>query len=131
MLRLTPPNYEKNRMASSFEASYGGSEANIALELANLGIDSTFFTVVPDNSLGKSAVRMLRRNDVHCAPVILSTPKETPTLANLGIDSTFFTVVPDNSLGKSAVRMLRRNDVHCAPVILSTPKETPTHSLEG
>lgn len=79
MLRLTPPNYEKIRMASSFEASYGGSEANIALALANLGIDSTFFTVVPNNSLGKSAVRMLRSNDVHCTPVILSTPEETPT----------------------------------------------------
>ena len=55
MLRLTPPNYEKIRMASSFEASYGGSEANIALALANLGVDSTFFSVVPNNSLGKSA----------------------------------------------------------------------------
>jgi len=79
MLRLTPPNYEKIRMASSSEASYGGSEANIALALANLGIDSTFFTVVPNNSLGKSAVRMLRSNDVHCTPVILSTPEQTPT----------------------------------------------------
>ncbi|MCI8722464.1 MAG: sugar kinase [Ruminococcus sp.] len=79
MLRLTPPNYEKIRMATSFEASYGGSEANIALALANLGIDSTFFTVVPDNSLGKSAVRMLRSSDVHCTPVILSTPEQTPT----------------------------------------------------
>ena len=44
MLRLTPPNYEKIRMASSFEASYGGSEANIAQALANLGVDSTFFS---------------------------------------------------------------------------------------
>ena len=79
MLRLTPPNYEKIRMASNFEASYGGSEANIALALANLGIDSTFFSVVPNNSLGKSAIRMLRSNDVHCTPVILSTPEETPT----------------------------------------------------
>ncbi len=79
MLRLTPPNYEKIRMCSSFEASYGGSEANIALELANLGIDSTFFTVVPNNSLGKSAVRMLRSNDVHCGPIILATPEEVPT----------------------------------------------------
>ena len=79
MLRLTPPNYDKIRVATSFDASYGGSEANIALALANLGIDSTFFTVVPDNSLGKSAVRMLRSNDVHCTPVILSTPQETPT----------------------------------------------------
>lgn len=79
MLRLTPPNYEKIRMASTFEASYGGSEANIALALANLGVDSTFFSVVPNNSLGKSAIRMLRSNDVHCTPVILSTPEQTPT----------------------------------------------------
>ena len=79
MLRLTPPNYEKIRVATSFEASYGGSEANIALALANLGVDSTFFSVVPDNSLGKSAIRMLRSNDVHCSPVILSTTDETPT----------------------------------------------------
>ena len=79
MLRLTPPECEKLRNATCFEAIYGGSEANIAVSLANLGIDSSFFTVVPDNSLGKSAVRMLRSNDVHCSPVIFSTPEETPT----------------------------------------------------
>ena len=79
MLRLTPPNYNKIRVATSFDASYGGSEANIALALANLGMDSTFFSVVPNNSLGKSAVRALRSNDVHCTPVILSTPEQTPT----------------------------------------------------
>ena len=79
MLRLTPPNYDKIRMATSFEASYGGSEANIALALANLNVDSTFFSVVPNNSIGKSAIRMLRSNDVHCTPVILSTPQQTPT----------------------------------------------------
>ena len=79
MLRLTPPNYEKIRMTSTFEASYGGSEANIALALANLGVDSTFFSVVPNNSLGKSAVRWLRCNDVHCTPMILSTKEETPS----------------------------------------------------
>ena len=79
MLRLTPPNYEKIRMTSSFEASYGGSEANIALALANLGVDSTFFSVVPNNSLGKSAVRWLRSNDVHCTPMILATQQDVPT----------------------------------------------------
>lgn len=79
MLRLTPPNYDKIQVATSFDASYGGSEANIALALSNLGVDSTFFSVVPDNSLGKSAVRMLRSYDVHCGSMILSTPEETPT----------------------------------------------------
>ena len=79
MLRLTPPDYKKIWTTTEFEACYGGSEANIALALANLGIDSTFFTVVPDNSLGKSAIRMLRSNDVHCEQVIFSTPEQTPT----------------------------------------------------
>ncbi len=79
MLRLTPPDYNKIRVANSYEASYGGAEANIALSLANLGIDSTFFSVVPNNSLGKGAIRMLRSNDVHCTPVLLTTPEEAPT----------------------------------------------------
>ena len=57
MLRLTPPNYDKIRVATSFEASYGGSEANIALALANLGIDSTFFSVVPCYGATTSTVR--------------------------------------------------------------------------
>ena len=70
MLRLTPPDYEKIRTATVFEARYGGSEANVALSLANLGVDASFFTVVPGNSLGKSAVRMLRSNDVNCDRVV-------------------------------------------------------------
>ena len=45
MLRLTPPNYDKIRVATSFEASYGGSEANIALALANLS-QATQYTVL-------------------------------------------------------------------------------------
>ena len=75
MLRLTPPDYEKIRTATSFEARYGGSEANVALSLANLGIDASFFTVVPDNSLGKSAVRMMRSNDVNCDSIVYSTER--------------------------------------------------------
>lgn len=79
MLRLTPPGCKKIQIADSFEAWYGGCEANVALSLANLGIDSAYFTVVPDNSLGKSAIRMLKSNDVDCTAVIYSTPEETPT----------------------------------------------------
>ena len=79
MLRLTPPNNELIRTTPTFDAHFGGSEANIALALANLGIDSSFFTVVPDNAVGKSAIRMLRANNVDCDPVILSTPEQTPT----------------------------------------------------
>ena len=55
--------YEEIRQASSFDVRYGGSEANVALSLANLGADASFFTIVPDNSLGKSAIQMLKMNN--------------------------------------------------------------------
>lgn len=70
LLRLSPPNYEKIRNANSFNVTFGGAEANVAASLANLGVDSTYFTVVPDNSIGKSAVRFLRTNDVHMSKCI-------------------------------------------------------------
>lgn len=70
LLRLSPPNYEKIRNANSFNVTFGGAEANVAASLANLGVDSTYFTVVPDNSVGKSAVRFLRTNDVHMSKCI-------------------------------------------------------------
>ncbi len=73
LLRLSPPNYEKIRTTGEFNVSYGGAEANVAASLSNLGIDSSYFTVVPDSSIGKAAIRYLRSNDVHCSPCIYST----------------------------------------------------------
>lgn len=72
LLRLSPPNYEKIRNANSFIINYGGAEANVAASLANLGVDSTFYTVLPDNSVGKSAVRYLRTNDVHMSKTVFA-----------------------------------------------------------
>ena len=42
MLRLSPPNYEKLVTTHDFRVNYGGAEANVAVSLANLGVDSTF-----------------------------------------------------------------------------------------
>lgn len=72
LLRLSPPNYEKIRNTNSFIVNYGGAEANVAASLANLGVDSTFYTVLPDNSVGKSAVRYLRTNDVHMSKTVFA-----------------------------------------------------------
>ena len=70
LLRLSPPNNEKIRTTDEFRVTYGGAEANVAASLANLGVDSSYFTVVPDSSIGKAAIRYLRSNDVHCSPCI-------------------------------------------------------------
>ena len=42
MLRLSPPNYEKIVTTHNFIVNYGGAEANVAVSLANLRVDSTF-----------------------------------------------------------------------------------------
>ena len=61
MLRLTPPNYEKIRMASNFEASYmEAARPTLPWLLPTWVWTARFFSVVPNNSLGKSAVRWLR-----------------------------------------------------------------------
>ncbi len=72
LMRLSPPNYEKIRTTDEFKVTYGGAEANVAAALANLGIDSSYFTVVPDSPTGKAAIRYLRSFDVHCSPCIFA-----------------------------------------------------------
>ena len=70
MLRLSPPNYEKIVTTHDFIVNYGGAEANVAVSLANLGVDSTFFTVLPNTDLGKSTINYLKANDVHTKHII-------------------------------------------------------------
>ncbi|HSW58721.1 MAG TPA: sugar kinase [Dehalococcoidales bacterium] len=70
MLRLATPNYQRFVQAESFEATYGGGEANVAVSLAHFGLDSTFITAVPDNDIGQAAVNHLRRFGVSIKSVL-------------------------------------------------------------
>ena len=61
MLRLNPPGYLRIVQSESFDASYAGGEANVAVSLANYGEDAAFVSVIPANLVGQSAVNSLRR----------------------------------------------------------------------
>lgn len=65
MLRLSTPGYQRFIQADSFDAIYGGGEANVAVSLANFGMESLFVTKVPDNPIGQSAINHLRRYGVN------------------------------------------------------------------
>jgi 2-dehydro-3-deoxygluconokinase len=65
MMRLTPPRFERLSQASTMEIVYGGSEANIAISLANFGFNSTHITAFPDNDLGKAACQHLQKFKVN------------------------------------------------------------------
>ena len=60
MLRLTAPHVRRFSQANEFIATYGGSEANVAVSLANLGIPTEFVTRLPDNAMARACVDTLR-----------------------------------------------------------------------
>jgi 2-dehydro-3-deoxygluconokinase len=55
LLRLSPPNHLKIFKSKTFEAHYGGAEANVGASLALMGCDVNIVTALPQNELGASA----------------------------------------------------------------------------
>lgn len=60
MLRLKTPGHERYFQSPTFEATFGGGEANVAVALANYGLDAAFVSALPDNDIGDAAVREVR-----------------------------------------------------------------------
>jgi 2-dehydro-3-deoxygluconokinase len=60
MLRLAPEGYYRFVQADSYGATYGGGEANVAVSLANFGMDAVFVTKLPKHEIGQAAVNRLR-----------------------------------------------------------------------
>ena len=64
MMRLNPAGYLRFVQADGFEASYAGGEANVAVSLANYGMDAAFVSKVPAHEIGQCAVNALRKYGV-------------------------------------------------------------------
>ena len=64
MMRLNPEGYLRFVQADKFEATYAGGEANVAVSLANYGMDAAFISKVPAHEIGQCAVNELRRYGV-------------------------------------------------------------------
>lgn len=60
MLRLATPGHLRFGQASSYEATYGGGEANVAVSLSNFGMDAEFVTRLPENDIADACLRELR-----------------------------------------------------------------------
>ena len=70
MVRLQPFNYERFVQANSLEFSFGGGEANVAVSLANYGMDAAFVTKLPAHAIGQAAVNSLRRFGVDTSKIV-------------------------------------------------------------
>jgi 2-dehydro-3-deoxygluconokinase len=65
MLRLAPPGFHRFTQARTFEAIYGGGEANVAVSLANFDELVEFVTRLPNNDLGDACLMSLRGYGIH------------------------------------------------------------------
>ena len=70
MMRLNPEGYLRFVQAERFEATYAGGEANVAVSLANYGMDSAFVSKVPAHEIGQCAVNALRRYGVDTTKMV-------------------------------------------------------------
>ena len=70
MLRLKAPGHERLLQSQRFEATFGGGEANVAVSLANYGMDAAFLTVLPQNALGDACISELRRFNVDTSRIL-------------------------------------------------------------
>jgi 2-dehydro-3-deoxygluconokinase len=70
MLRLAPEGYYRFVQAQSFGVTYGGGEANVAVSLANFGVDAAFVTKLPAHEIGQSAVNKLREFGVNTVGIV-------------------------------------------------------------
>ncbi len=64
MLRLSPPNQLRFSQASTFDVTYGGGESNVAVSLANYGLETEYVTRLPNNDIGESCLQYLRQHGV-------------------------------------------------------------------
>ena len=70
MLRLAPENYLRFVQSEKFQATFGGAEANVAVSLANYGIDAAFVSKLPDHEIGQMAVNSLRKFGVDTSKIV-------------------------------------------------------------
>jgi len=72
MLRLKSPYFERFLQSPALEATFGGGEANVAVSLANFGMDVAYVTALPKNDIGDACIRELRKFNVDIAHIVFS-----------------------------------------------------------
>ncbi len=70
MLRLAPENYNRFLQSEKYLATFGGAEANVAVSLANYGVDVAFVTKLPEHEIGQAAINSIRKFGVDTSKVV-------------------------------------------------------------
>ena len=108
MMRLNPEGFLRFTQATRFETSYGGGEANVAVSLANYGMDAAYVTKLPDNDLGRSARNALRQFGVDTRDIVWGGPRLGIYFVEKGVSQRASKVVYDRA--GSSIALAKRSD---------------------
>ena len=108
MLRLQPFGYKRLSQADSYEATYGGAEANVAAALSCMGVGAAFVTKLPKNEIGQNAIDSLRKVGVDTSHVVRGGDRTGLYYCEKGASQRPSKVVYDRA--GSAISLARRNE---------------------
>ena len=108
MLRLSPEGYLRYVQSDKFEATFGGAEANVAVSLANYGMDAAFVTKLPKHEIGQMAVNSLRKFGVDTSKILRGGDRVGIFYCEKGASQRPSKVIYDRAY--SAIAMAKRDE---------------------
>jgi len=109
MLRLKAPGREKFFQSAEFEATFGGGEANVAVSLANYGMDAAFVTVMPENEIAEACKNELRGFGVDISRIVTGKGRMGIYFLEAGSVQRPSKVIYDRS--ESAISLAKPGDI--------------------
>jgi 2-dehydro-3-deoxygluconokinase len=97
LLRLSPPGFERFFQSPALSATFGGGEANVAVSLAQFGLDSCYVTCLPPHPIGDAGVRALRAEGVNTTHIVRSGDRVGIYFAETGASQRPGTVIYDRA----------------------------------
>jgi 2-dehydro-3-deoxygluconokinase len=110
MLRLSPPGFERLFQSPLLVATFAGGEANVAVSLAQFGLESYYVTRLPSNAVGDGAVRALRAEGVRTDYIVRGGDRVGVYFAETGASQRASTVLYDRA--GSAISQIGPDDVN-------------------
>lgn len=97
LLRLSPPGFERFFQSPVLSATFGGGEANVAVSLAQFGLNSCYVTCLPPHAIGDAGVRALRAEGVDTSHVVRAGQRVGIYFAETGASQRPGTVIYDRA----------------------------------
>ncbi len=114
MLRLAPEGYLRFVQSKKFQSTFGGAEANVAVSLANYGVDASFVSKLPSHEIGQMAVNSLREFGVDTSLVVRGGDRVGIYYCEKGASQRPSKVIYDRAF--SAIALAKPSDFNWAKI---------------